>query len=351
MKSEYLMLGHSFLPAKHNIAGWFLSEKLDGRRAYWDGGLSRGKRAFWVPYANTVKDARLKVDPIATGLWSRTGKVVHAPDWWLDALPSIPLDGELWIGRGRFQKLSKIVASFDGGIGWAQVKFMVHDSPPFNRFLMDRKITVRDYKFKIKDGLNWYFEQNYSTIQSPSDHWTFELVQIWLKNRDLGSRAILINQERLPFSFHHAVEVVEERLRDLLLLGAEGVILRKHSSAWLPRRCHTLLKYKPWSDDEAIITGFTSGRQTEKGSRLLGRIGALIVEYKGKRLELSGLTDEERLFSSSKETNFAFDHPGEDMPAHFRSIYFKVGQQITFKYRELSDDGIPKEARYYRKCV
>ena len=45
------------------------------------------------------------------------------------------------------------------------------------------------------------------------------------------------------------------------------------------------------------MVGFTSGRETHKGSRLLGKIGALIVDYQGKRLELSGLTDAEREFA------------------------------------------------------
>ena len=349
MKQEYLILGHSFLPAKHNIAGWMLSEKLDGRRGYWDGGLSRGERASQVPYANTVKDARLKVDPIATGLWSRTGKVVHAPDWWLDKLPLIPLDGELWIGRGRFQELSKIVASFDKGPEWDLVKLMVHDSPPFNRFLKDRRVTVRDYEFEIKNALDFYLEHCNCDLRSPSVTWTFELVQRWLKGKELGSRVILMDQERLPFNHLDAVKIIEQRLKDLLLTGAEGVMLRKHSSFWLPQRCHTLLKYKPWHDDEATITGFTSGRRTTKGSRLLGRIGALIVDYKGKRLELSGLTDNERYFSTQRETLFAKDVPGAVMPGDFEGAHFKVGQVITFKYRELSDDGIPKEARYWRK--
>jgi len=189
-----------------------------------------------------------------------------------------------------------------------------------------------------------------SDIKIAGDQWTFELVQMWLSKMNLGSVAILIDQEQLPFHHLSAVDRVNKRLDELLLLGGEGVMLRKHSSCWLTERCHTLLKYKPWFDDEAIITGFTSGRKTEKGSRLLGRIGALIVIYNGKRLELSGLTDEERYFSTNRETMFARDVPGADMPSDFEGAHFKIGQQITFKYRELSDDGIPKEARYYRRA-
>lgn len=349
MKPEYLMLGHTFKPAKYNIAGWFLSEKLDGMRAYWDGGLSRGILASEVPYANKVKDYRLKVAPTATGLWSRTGKVIHAPHWWLDDLPNLPLDGELWMGRGCFQKLTSTVSRYDGGSVWEHVKYCVFDSPPFNTMLQYRTIKVRDYEFEINNGINWYLDQLVGRIKSASDKWPFSTTQIWLKNQQLGSRVILINQEQLSFSHWMAVMQVEQRLKDLLLVGAEGVVLRKHSSFWVPERSHTLLKYKPWQDDEAVITGFTTGRKTDKGSRLLGKIGALIVDYKGKRLELSGLTDAEREFADDWSKQYATDNPGEDMPGAVHAVNFRIGQTITFKYRELSDDGVPKEARYWRK--
>lgn len=349
MKPEYLMLGHTFKPAKHNIAGWFLSEKLDGMRAYWDGGLSRGIEASEVPYANTIKDYRLKIEPVATGLWSRTGKVIYAPDWWLDDLPRLPLDGELWFRRGGFQELTSIVSRHEGGFEWNKVKYCVFDSPPPTQMLADRTVKVRDYEFSIKNALNWYLERVDSKIKNIGAKWSFEITQYWLKHQKLGPRVQLIDQEQLPFSHFEAIEIVKKRLEELLLVGAEGVILRKHSSIWLPERCHTLLKHKPWHDDEAVITGFTTGRETDKGSRLLGMIGALIVDYKGKRLELSGLTDKERQFENEWMSYWAAQFPGKDVLDDFEGEHFKIGDTVTFKYRELSDDGVPKEARYFRK--
>src|SRR5687767_10132731 len=65
--------------------GWWLSEKLDGVRAYWDG------RQFW----------------------SRLGNRFHAPDWFVAGLPDTPLDGELWLGRKLFQKAVSIVRRQD----------------------------------------------------------------------------------------------------------------------------------------------------------------------------------------------------------------------------------------------
>ena len=37
------------------------------------------------------------------------------------------------------------------------------------------------------------------------------------------------------------------------------------------------------------------------------------------------------------------------MPDWFQGRHFKRGQTVTFKYRELTSDGIPKEARYWRR--
>src|SRR5918998_891176 len=65
--------------------GWWLSEKLDGVRAYWDG----------------------------RQLLSRLGNMFHAPDWFIDGLPDHPLDGELFLDRKSFQKTVAIVRRQD----------------------------------------------------------------------------------------------------------------------------------------------------------------------------------------------------------------------------------------------
>jgi hypothetical protein len=102
-------------------------------------------------------------------------------------------------------------------------------------------------------------------------------------------------------------------------------------------------------DAEGIVTGFTAGRETNKGSKLLGKIGALVLDFQGKRLELSGLTDEERLFATKEDQAIATLTPGQDMPEGTQGKYFKTGDEVSFLYRELSKDGVPKEARYFRK--
>ena len=77
-----------------DLAGWWLSEKLDGVRAYWDG----------------------------KSLISRLGNRFHAPDWFLEGLPDVPLDGELWIGRKAFQRTVGIVRRQDQTDLWKEVR-------------------------------------------------------------------------------------------------------------------------------------------------------------------------------------------------------------------------------------
>ena len=76
--------------------GWLVSEKLDGMRAWWDGGR----------------------------LWSRQGKPVFAPPWWLAHLPKgVALDGELWLGRGRFQECMSIVRQHGMTQAWSTIVY------------------------------------------------------------------------------------------------------------------------------------------------------------------------------------------------------------------------------------
>ena len=99
-----------------DLAGWWMSEKLDGVRAYWD-----GKQFF-----------------------SRLGSVIHAPDWFIERLPETPLDGELWLARKAFQRTVSIVRRQDKSDLWREIRFLVFDAPaakdPFERrleFLQD----------------------------------------------------------------------------------------------------------------------------------------------------------------------------------------------------------------------
>lgn len=88
----------------NNPTGWWMSEKLDGIRAYWNG----------------------------EQLLSRNGNEFHAPGWFLAGLPSTPLDGELWMGRRSFQQTSSIVRR-QAGADWNLINYFVFDMPALDK--------------------------------------------------------------------------------------------------------------------------------------------------------------------------------------------------------------------------
>ena len=334
MKLEYLMLAQTYKPAKYLVSGWFLSEKCDGKRAYWDSGVSRGCLATEVPWANTIKD---KKPVVCTGLYTRAGKVIHAPDWFLNELPKIPLDGELYCGRGQFQKLTAITARHVPDEGWRDVQYKVFDSPGLAAFCQDRVVKVRDYDFEIKDAPSWVLNK-INGITYPKTNWTFELIQIFLKGRVNGKYVQLVEQIRLPFEHFDYITVIEEEMENIADLGGEGIMLRKPESFWKPIRSHYLLKYKPWKIAEGTVTGYQHGE-----GKLQGLMGALILDFNGKRLKISGFTDAEREFSELGPFL-----PGNIAGNEVQHSLFPRGKVIRFKFRELSDAGVPKEARFLR---
>lgn len=85
-----------------DIAGWLISEKLDGVRARWDG----------------------------RQLLTRAGNRIDVPAWFTAGWPTQAIEGELWIGRGQFQQVSDLVRELQPNApGWRQVRLMAFDLP------------------------------------------------------------------------------------------------------------------------------------------------------------------------------------------------------------------------------
>lgn len=185
-------------------AGWWMSEKLDGVRAYWDGST----------------------------FWSRQGNEFLAPDWFVEGLPETPLDGELWMARGAFQKTVGIVKRQDRGKLWADLKYVVFDAP--------------DHGGVFEDRLDFLHQ-----TLAPGAH-------------EYG----LALEHALCEGFDH----LAEELRRVESLGGEGLMLREKGSLYIGSRSTTLLKVKTFYDAEAKVIGYTDG-----AGRHRGRIGALML--------------------------------------------------------------------------
>jgi DNA ligase-1 len=112
-----LLLAEKWEETDIDLAGWWMSEKLDGVRAYWNGQV----------------------------FISRLGNPFHAPDWFVAGLPPDPLDGELWIARKSFSRTSGIVRRQDKTDLWREVKYLVFDAPAVTGPFEERLAFVRDF--------------------------------------------------------------------------------------------------------------------------------------------------------------------------------------------------------------
>jgi len=332
---EFLMLAQKFVPEKHRIGGWYASDKLDGQRAFWDGGVSRGKEKRIVPWANMNQ----RHEQICTGLWSRLGNVIAAPDWWLDKLPREELlDGELYIGPRTFEALRSIVGTHvPDEIEWKRVKYYVIDQPAVSCFGTEGRINNPQFSRMIDDQLVYDFlEHGPGALPFYTD--TLEKLK-----RFENDVLVLHMQIKLCYGEDDAREQMERMMERVLNNHGEGLILRDPGAYWIPHRVKSLLKYKPFSESEGTVIGFIAGE-----GKYLGMIGSLTLNWKGKRLQLSGFTDIER-YLPPKSAEWATLNPGCEAPVGMSAGQrFMITSEVRFIYRELSAAGIPKEARYWR---
>ena len=118
-----------------NVSGWYMSEKLDGVRAYWDG----------------------------ENLISRNGKVFNVPLFFIKEFPKTELDGELWSKRGDFSNISSIVNTKEAGSRWKSLTYNIFEVPNVKGTLLERLSTLKKSKYikllkqtkiKTKEELN-----------------------------------------------------------------------------------------------------------------------------------------------------------------------------------------------------
>lgn len=218
-----LMLASDWL-AKEDPAAHLVSEKLDGVRAFWDGQTLR----------------------------FRSGRVIAAPGWFTAALPAVALDGELWLGRGRFDELSGLVRrATPVEDDWRQVRYMVFDLP----------------------GAPEPFGERVQRLQAV----LAQAAQSWL--------------QAVPHQRVSDAQALQALLTTTVQGGGEGLVLHRADALWLPGRSSALRKLKPQPDDEARVVGHLPGK-----GRLRGQMGALLLELpSGQRFALgSGFSDAQR---------------------------------------------------------
>ncbi len=205
-------------------ASYLVSEKLDGVRAVWDGQTLR----------------------------FRSGNRVNAPAWFTDPLPKTPLDGELWLGRGQFERLSGIVRREQPvDAEWRQVRYMIFELPGAPGTFAERAGRIR------------------AIVAAAALPWLAEVPQATLASR----------------------EALRQRLAQTIKAGGEGLMLHRADAPYETGRSDTLLKLKPWLDAEAVVVAHLPGK-----GKYAGQMGALRVRLAdGREFRLgTGFSDAQR---------------------------------------------------------
>lgn len=337
-----------------NIAGHLASLKIDGMRAFWDGGITRGLPKEQVPWANTTKDARFIEAQVSTGLWSRYGHVIYAPDWFLDLLPvAIMLDGELGMGRGLFQQTVSTVKSHDpNDPRWKKVVYRIFDLLTPQIVLQNRVISdePRNYFVSLWGADKWAIERGakvfHGLIAETEYARLCEMYPVTSGWGDLQLRVAVLEQIKLPQSLLGAWAEANKMMEAEVKLGGEGIIIRHPAATYETERSHYLIKGKPYSDMDGEVIGWKAG-EIGKGMKLYGSMGSLILRIaNGKTVNCPGFDDAERALTPEQRQQ-AYSSPGGDF--YTGTPVFPLGTVVTFKYRELTVAGVPKELRYYRK--
>lgn len=219
-----------------DVRGWWASEKFDGIRAFWSG----------------------------TELLTRQGNSIAVPEWFTDALPEWPLDGELWVGRRQFAKTLSIVRDAMPSAEWTQVRFLVFDAP------------------QAAGG--------------------FEQRQAFLKQWNPPPHVRIVTHEQVANEAD-----VQARLARVEQNNGEGLVLRRPGSRYSSGRSSDWLKVKSYDEDEALVVSHLPGKGKHSG-----RLGALRVRLAdGREFKIgTGFSNAEREAPPPVGSTITFRHSG-----------------------------------------
>nr|WP_315226206.1 DNA ligase [uncultured Limnohabitans sp.] len=240
--------------AHTDLRDFWVSEKFDGVRGYWNG----------------------------QQLLTRGGTVLHTPAWFTQGWPNTPFEGELWAGRGQFTTAVSVIQQTQAvDADWQKLRFMVFDLPKHTGTFTER---ISAYETLVATlGLMWV--------------------------------------EAVPQTHVASAAMLKQLLHDKVSAGAEGLMLHRANAIYKSGRSNDQLKVKTHDDAEARVVGHMPGT-----GQFAGQTGALLVETRqGQRFKLgTGLRSEDR----------------QTPPA--------IGEWVTYRYRGLTDKGLPRFASFLR---
>lgn len=261
-----------------DVKDWWISEKLDGVRAYWDG----------------------------QQFLSRQGNRYVAPDWFVEGLPKTPLDGELWLNRKQFQRTVSIVRRQDQSDHWKEIRFVVFDAPSISFPFEDR---MEELKELLRKHRNEFAAIHQQLRCKGIQHLRDELQRV----EALGGEGLMLRQ---PASLY-----VAGRSSTLLKVktfhDAEATVIGHQAGAGRHKgRLGALLVQLPDGTEFAVGTGFSDAQRDNPpavGSSITFRYQELsdggvprFPSYVGVRSDLAGTSkkiksDKDQVALSSKK--------------------------------------------------
>ncbi|WDD99549.1 DNA ligase [Thalassomonas actiniarum] len=226
---------------QENISEFFISEKLDGVRGYWTG----------------------------KQLLTRQGNIINAPVFFTIGWPNIPLDGELWLGRNRFEQVSATVRTFKAKAkDWQQIRFMLFDLPGHKGTFSER---IKAMRAIVTATNNPYLN--------------------------------MISQEKLS-----SVGSLQARLKQVVDNGGEGLMLHHQDAYYQNGRNALVMKLKQYQDAEAVVLAHNPGT-----GKYLDKLGSLLVKTsEGIVFKIgTGFSDQEREFPPPIGSTITYRYTGK----------------------------------------
>ncbi|KAH8921395.1 DNA ligase/mRNA capping enzyme [Atractiella rhizophila] len=288
-----VLLANKFdLEGKQDPTGWWISEKLDGLRCFWDG---------------------------KSKLLSRLGNKFAAPDWFKEQLPQgTTLDGELWHSRGGFNEATSIVRS-GASKRWNEIRFHVFDVPSEGSLSFEERVAFLEKTFHNSPSVAAPVPVDEDDEESQMTH---EIIGKGTGLVDIHDESEQGNKTKkagvVDLVQHTKCEGKDHLLRALKRveqLGGEGLMLRKPGSKYEGRRSSTLLKVKTFYEADAEVIGHVNGK-----GKYAGMTGSLKCKMEsGQEFQVgSGMNDD------------------------LRKKPPKIGTIINYRFQEITKDGVPR---------
>ncbi|MBU3914211.1 DNA ligase [bacterium] len=147
-----------------DITNWFMSEKLDGVRGYWDG----------------------------ANLMTRKGNVLNPPQWFLKNFPPFELDGELWSSRNSFEFIQSTVLTEKPSDSWKKITFNIFEVPN----------AKGDFPTRLQKATKWFEEHpnNHTRIIPQIVCGNDKHLQLFVDEIELrGGEGVIVKDPRLDY--------------------------------------------------------------------------------------------------------------------------------------------------------